>query len=42
MKNKKMAWMYTKTISSEILMIVASWFLSKKKIRPGRIAQEKV
>ena len=28
---KKMAWMYTKTISSEILLIFASWFLPKKK-----------
>ena len=29
--------MYIETSSTEILMIVAAWFLSKKKIRAGII-----
>ena len=32
---KKLAWMYTETISDEIIIAVASWFLWKKKNHHG-------
>ena len=35
-KTKKLAWMYTEIISSEILVIVAYWNLWEKKLCTGR------
>ena len=38
---RRLVWMYSESRSSEILMLVTSWFSRKKKARAGRYLLKK-